>query len=278
MRTKLFGFNKQQVDSYLSRSLENLTQETEKLEYQRTKILSDIEQLEQLIMTNTNALKAAQDRDQVMDAVFQTARALAQDIEQEFRDRIAKQGEIVPIPFESELAEVHTKLKDLQKIMTQSALPDALSEIIELIPIKSETAADFDRKNTSRPAIINSALSVNDFKKTNPANLYSLPISHEETLPNLNNNHNTTDNPENIPSHSTYGVSKSVQVNHEPARGMDNRQFKYILGNIVGADLHDANGILLAAKGDKITQDIINRANEANLLVELVVDMELPDL
>lgn len=53
---------------------------------------------------------------------------------------------------------------------------------------------------------------------------------------------------------------------------------KYIAGKIAGADLFDEHGVKIIAKHDPITPEVIERANRAGKLAELIVQMTVPGL
>ncbi len=55
-------------------------------------------------------------------------------------------------------------------------------------------------------------------------------------------------------------------------------QNKYLVDKVVGADLLDSNHKIIAKKGEVITVEIIEKATLSNVLVELILNMTLPEL
>jgi hypothetical protein len=53
---------------------------------------------------------------------------------------------------------------------------------------------------------------------------------------------------------------------------------KYIVGKIAGEALYDNNGSIIINKGETITKDIVNRADNQGKLSDLIINMILPDM
>lgn len=55
-------------------------------------------------------------------------------------------------------------------------------------------------------------------------------------------------------------------------------QNRYLVGKLVGANLFDSNQKIIARKGEVITTEIVEKATLSNVLVELILNMTLPEL
>ncbi|MCZ8512619.1 hypothetical protein O9H85_09375 [Paenibacillus filicis] len=55
-------------------------------------------------------------------------------------------------------------------------------------------------------------------------------------------------------------------------------RYRYIVGKIVGEDLFGRDGRKIAGRGEKITPELVERAERNGLLVELIVQMTIPGL
>ena len=53
---------------------------------------------------------------------------------------------------------------------------------------------------------------------------------------------------------------------------------RYIVGKIAGEDLHDADGRLIVAKSGLITAEIVDLAEKAGRLPDLIVNMKIPGM
>jgi hypothetical protein len=58
---------------------------------------------------------------------------------------------------------------------------------------------------------------------------------------------------------------------------IENLRYKYLVGKLVGEDLLDDRGNIIASQNSKITTDIVNRAEREGKLSELILNMTLPD-
>lgn len=63
----------------------------------------------------------------------------------------------------------------------------------------------------------------------------------------------------------------------ELSRKIENIRLNYILGKIVGEDLKDNYGNIIASKNSLITEEMINIAEEAGKLPELIINMIFPE-
>jgi len=277
MKATIFGFKKQQVDAYIERSLHEKNRQAASIEYEKQQVLAIRQDLVDEILKVEDAIKLASDRGKVMDAVWQTATHIAEEITQEYQERFEQQTDTLPasqMDINSELIQVETKLQELRETIKQSPLQEILDSILNLKPpdkdnisisLNNEVAATNSTKDNSyigdETKIYNFPYIITDKVPEEQSNLINEDKSNQEPMI-INTNTETPASPQTINKNSAF----------------DSRQYKYILGNIVGADLVDDKNNLIATKGDKITDAIISRAQEVNLLVELVVDMELPDL
>lgn len=74
--------------------------------------------------------------------------------------------------------------------------------------------------------------------------------------------------------------SRQASGNHSPAlaREIDQLRKKYVIGKWVGKDLYDPEGGLIASRNTVITEEIMQLADQAGKLPELIVDMMIPGL
>lgn len=82
-------------------------------------------------------------------------------------------------------------------------------------------------------------------------------------------------------------VVKEVPVDIRPqpsisdpalAQRVDELKLRYIVGKVAGKDLVDTRGQLIAQRGEKLTAAVVEAADRAGKLVELIVNMVIDDL
>lgn len=69
---------------------------------------------------------------------------------------------------------------------------------------------------------------------------------------------------------------KQIEDSQEPDKVKDIR-LKYVVGKIVGEDLMDKEGKLLASKDSVITEALVEEATREGKLAELIINMQLPE-
>ncbi|MDP4171119.1 MAG: hypothetical protein Q8906_10965 [Bacillota bacterium] len=67
---------------------------------------------------------------------------------------------------------------------------------------------------------------------------------------------------------------ESPAINQE----LESIKKRYIVGKVAGSDLFDDQGALIVAKQTEITGEIVEKANRAGVLADLIVHMKIPDL
>lgn len=72
---------------------------------------------------------------------------------------------------------------------------------------------------------------------------------------------------------TTYNASEEMEMEMEIKSIKNN----YLVGKIVGEDLFDNNGQKIANKNEPITDEIIERAEKSGKLVDLILNMNIPD-
>ncbi|MCB2295194.1 hypothetical protein LGK95_17050 [Clostridium algoriphilum] len=110
-----------------------------------------------------------------------------------------------------------------------------------------------------------------DFEKINSDSYYE-PQIKEETNKNINDK-------EKVENGDVTVVSEQVKekANKTLENRIENIRFKYLVGKIVGADLMDSKGIVIASKNSLITEKLINIADKQGKLSELILNMIFPE-
>lgn len=72
-------------------------------------------------------------------------------------------------------------------------------------------------------------------------------------------------------------ASKQEKVNKTLENRIENMRLKYLVGKIVGEDLMDNKGIVIASKNVRITEELINIADKQGKLAELILNMIFPE-
>lgn len=101
-----------------------------------------------------------------------------------------------------------------------------------------------------------------------------LETSHEKYEPS--NFYSSADTVEKNIKHKPLVQNKQIEDNQEPDKVKDIR-LKYVVGKIVGEDLMDKEGKLLAAKDSVITEALVEEATKEGKLAELIINMQLPE-
>ncbi|MCR4440824.1 MAG: hypothetical protein QHH10_01565 [Peptococcaceae bacterium] len=76
----------------------------------------------------------------------------------------------------------------------------------------------------------------------------------------------------------TADMAASTAGSRAVAAEINSMRYKYIAGKIAGEDLFDGGGKLIIARGEKITTEVIGRAEAEGKLPELIVNMVLPGM
>lgn len=72
-------------------------------------------------------------------------------------------------------------------------------------------------------------------------------------------------------------VSRIEEANKTLENRIENMRLKYLVGKIVGEDLMDSKGIVIASKNLIITEELINIADKQGKLAELILNMIFPE-
>lgn len=72
-------------------------------------------------------------------------------------------------------------------------------------------------------------------------------------------------------------VSKQEKANKTLENRIENMRLKYLVGKIVGEDLMDSKGIVIASKNLIITEELINIVDKQGKLAELILNMIFPE-
>lgn len=72
-------------------------------------------------------------------------------------------------------------------------------------------------------------------------------------------------------------TEKEFNASKEMEMEIKNIKNNYLIGKIVGEDLFDNNGGRIAYKNEHITEDIIEKAEKSGKLVDLILNMSIPD-
>lgn len=104
-----------------------------------------------------------------------------------------------------------------------------------------------------------------DFDEINSDSLYNIPIKNDK---------------EKVENEDVKVVSKQVETkgNKTLENRINNIRFKYLVGKIVGEDLMDSKGIIIASKNTVITKNMINIVDKQGKLAELILNMIFPEV
>ncbi len=189
-----------------------------------------------------------------------------------------------PLP-PSELTRDNAEGRDSREASeTSAAAVDGEScevpELHDLIPLRdldTPPAGGADGAGVSVPGPVSPIASLDaagesgfDGNSTAPA------ISESATAPARR------DIPPDAPDHEIPAPASSGRDSNSPPKDAPKDKLslagKYIVGKIAGEDLYDSAGRLIAAKGAKITEDIVRDADKASKLSELIINMTISDL
>lgn len=111
-----------------------------------------------------------------------------------------------------------------------------------------------------------------DFDEINGDVCYNISIK-EDITKNINDK-------EKIENENVNVVPKQVKtkVNKALQNRIKNIRFKYLVGKIVGEDLMDSKGIIIASKNSLITKKMINIVDKQGKLAELILNMIFPEV
>ena len=111
-----------------------------------------------------------------------------------------------------------------------------------------------------------------DFNEINSDALYNIPIK-KDVIKSINDK-------EKVENEDVKVVSKQVKTKTNKAlqNRIKNIRFKYLVGKIVGEDLMDSKGIIIASKNSLITKKMINIVDKQGKLAELILNMIFPEV
>jgi len=111
-----------------------------------------------------------------------------------------------------------------------------------------------------------------DFDEINSDSYYDLQIK-EDTSKNINDK-------EKVENGDVTVVSGEVKekTNKTLENRIENIRFKYLIGKIIGADLMDSKGIVIASKNSLITEELIDIVDKKGKLSELILNMIFPEV
>ena len=111
-----------------------------------------------------------------------------------------------------------------------------------------------------------------DFDEINGDSSYNISIKEDITK--------SISDKEKVKNEDVKVVSK--QVDTKENKTLENRikniRFKYLVGKIVGEDLMDSKGIIIASKNSVITKNMINIVDKQGKLAELILNMIFPEV
>lgn len=119
---------------------------------------------------------------------------------------------------------------------------------------------DFDEIN------LNNRKNTKEFERVKHKNM-------EKNEGNIITKSKTTKEQDRIVSANKSGAKEDSEL----SRKIENIRSNYILGKIVGEDLKDNQGNIIASKNSLITEEIIYSAEEAGKLPELIINMIFPE-
>ncbi|MFA6309056.1 MAG: hypothetical protein WC677_04855 [Clostridia bacterium] len=81
-----------------------------------------------------------------------------------------------------------------------------------------------------------------------------------------------------IPANTAIPSNKETSImNENSEKNVDNMKNRYILGKLAGENLLSKDGNLIISKNSEITEEVIQKAEQAGLLTDLIINMTIPE-
>jgi hypothetical protein len=247
--TKLFGWDKQEVNNYVvktgidnEKKLEQIKGQIESLEKKNEELILEISNLKHDI----NFKMKSDDFMNFARSKFEKWMSLVNEVAQEEADQIAATAEKQEKVYDIKIEEFNNIIKN-----TQEELNSLLKNLLQKNENLSENLKEFIEKKESHEGD-------EDLILPNGINYDNL---QESKLKN---------NPVDFKKNDT---ANSINIE----RDKRDIRSKYLFGKLVGEDILDSNNNIIIPKSTIITSEIIEKTEKEGKLSDLIINMIIPD-
>ncbi|MDF2946182.1 MAG: hypothetical protein K0S51_861 [Bacillales bacterium] len=300
MREQFFGLKKETINKLfkkleqefdfekneLERELEIITKENDNLIYK----LKEIVEKQQKILSEQEYRELGKDRiSHVIESLSMQKKLELTSLQNDFNERMEHTTQ--------KLNEIEDKIIKNEKILSdlQSKVSDivnrALMDLTNEDHIQSDTYEEQEQLTSeeSSEIIINEGISNNgdenaddfwgDIEDWTLDTAASTEINTEELIPNFEVEFLQNDDGVNVSKDTKLATNQNnsvytVNIDSVLVEQIDSIKSMYIVGKLAGENLYDQQGNLIVEKFSLITKEVVEKANQAGKLADLIVNMK----
>ena len=308
MNSRLFGYNKKEVELYIDRiarvyegNIEKQINDINLIKKEKDQLRLEIDQMSSKLnsLTSYEVLKLSLDR-------LETVYRYLKDYEQDDSSVLSSKEYLIKEKLKENILKIENEIQEIKESIKREL--DQINKIIKstnlsLVTTKDSTKhdeseasirflnaritadgtfpldeldnleEDIKPKKNKSPEKVTSIFELNSFwgKIENPKEEeepHDQIITENEKINQLGLNQASVTQEEHEEQEE-----KNVSGSHGLKAQIDIARYKFILGKIAGEDLFDATGCIIVNKHEEITPEVVEAAQKENKLSELIINM-----